>query len=384
MADPAVTSTNLYNTTLQRWLKGYDDQTTEIHPLFAMLEAKGRIKYNGSGKFLQRTQRNKQHSLEGYSDYEVIQFARQELFENAKLPWRGLLMTGAISEKESDENSGPEAKVRYCAEKLEIMKEDADDQLGAIFYGDGNLAANSKKPHGIMSFMGYTQGSQNATDAFATVPTDSYAELSTALGAYGGTGTNSGATFRRDDDSPEWNAFTPILVNATYNDGGGATTFAASADKLIGRADVHANHSGKAKDSLDFFAMRKASMLVLRDLLRTKERIVAERGEAQSAIKAAGFTGAIAVDGVDCVIDAHVPATDGSGRTLHAIGWNCDRVSLTVLKNGNPNKTNKGLKFWQHSGVWEDPNQAVFKYWLRNYCNLMFQPRYFAMISSLG
>lgn len=383
MADPASTSVNLYNTTLQRWLKGYDDQTTEIHPLLAMLESKGRISYNGSGKFLQRTQRNKQHSLEGYSDYEQIQFARKDLFENFKLPWRGLLMTGAISEKESDENSGDEAKVRYCADKLEHMKEDADDQLGSIFYLDGNLTANAKKPHGIMSFMGYTQGSQNATDAFATVPTDSYGELSTVLGAYGGGGTNLGAEFAHDPGSPEWNFFTPVIVNATYNDGGGATTFAASADKLIGRAETQACY-GDAKKSLDVFTMRKSSMVLLKDLLRSKERIIAERGESQSELKAAGFRGMIQVDGVDCVIDQHVPATDGAGRALWAVGWNFDKVKLTVLKNGNKSSMNKSLKFWQHSGTWLDPNQAVFKFWLRNYCNLEFQPRYFSMIASLG
>lgn len=385
MADPASTSLNLYNTTLMKWAKGFDDQTSELHPLFAMLKAKSKVDYKGSGKFLQKTQRNKQHQLEGYGDYEVMNFARQDLFENAKLPWRALNMTGAISEKEAAENDGPEARVRYFADKLEIMAEDAEDQIGQVFYLDGNLAANSKKPHGIMSFMGYTQGSQNTTDAFASVPTDSYAELSTALGAYGGTaGTNSGTTFKADPSSPEWNAFTPVIVNSIYDPGSDARTWATHAEELIGRAELHANRSGKEKDSIDFFTMTRENMLALRALQRTKERIVVDRGAQNSKLIELGFKGVINVDGVDCVVDSDVPAQDGSSRTLHAVGWNVNRVKLCVLKREQGAKSAKGLKFWNRTGSWYDPNQAVYKFWLRSYCQFMFQPRYFAMIAALG
>lgn len=382
MADPDSTTLNLYNTTFQRWSKGFDDVTDNIHPLFAMLKDKGMVDYDGSGKFLQRTQRNKQHSLEGYADYEVMDFTRQDLFENAKLPWRALNMTGAISEKEAAENDGEEARVKYFANKLEIMKEDAEDQIGAVFYLDGNLTANNKKPHGIMSFMNYTQGSQNTTDAFATVPTDSYAELSTALGNYGGTGTNSGKTFKATD--PEWNGFTPIIVNAIFDPGSDARTWATHAPELIGRAELHANHSGKERDAVDLFTMTRTNMLDLRESQRSKERLVVNRGEKNTRLIALGFRGVINVDGVDCVIDSDVPATDPAGQTVHAVGWNFNRVKLCVLKREKNAKSQKKLKFWNRSGLFWDGNQAVYKYYLRCYLQLMFQPRYFSLITQCG
>ena len=372
-------SENLLNTTFQTWKKGYDDQTTAIHVILAMLKDKAKINEDGSGLFIQKTQKNKQHQLEGQGDLEQLVFNRVSLFERAQLDWRALKMTAMISEKESRQNKGKAALVRYATSLMEEMKDDADDQVGAVFYADGNAATNLLKPHGCLSWFGYTQGSQNTTDAFATVPSDTYAGLSTVLGAYGGSGTNSGDVFKANSTSPEWNAFTPVIVNSIYDPGSDPRTWATHPEELIGRAGLHAGKSSKEKDSIDVFCVSRAKMLELRGSQRDRQRFMVSDKQTSRVVRL-GFKGVINVDGYDVVVDDDVPATDNAGREISAVGWNFDKLSLELMSGSDA--SSKG--FWNNSRSFYDKDQEVMKFKLGMWGNLLAQIRYQALITSCG
>ncbi|UCC73907.1 MAG: hypothetical protein JSV86_04925 [Gemmatimonadota bacterium] len=366
-------------TTYQKWLEGYSDETEEDHPILASLKAKGNIDYSGSGVYYQESIKFKRLRLEGYADMDRLEWARKNLYKTQQHEWRGLQLTDAISTKEMRQNKGMEARVKLFEDKLNQMKSDADDDLGAFLYLNGQAAGNEKKLEGFLTMMDYNLGGQLAADVFATAPNGTYGTLSTALGNYGGTGTNAGAV--RESNDPEWDFWTPIVVNAlnTTTGGGSPASWATHAEELVGAAITHAIRGNNKSHHLDMFCLSRSNYVTLKDQVRTKERIQIDPGPDRSLLVSLGFKGVMMVDGVDCIVDTDVPLTDNQGRPIRALGWNMSKTKMCLLP-----ESGGGDSFWNDSGSFYDPDDKTFKWWLGLWGNLIFKPRYQVMISDIA
>lgn len=373
----------ILETTREQWVKGFSDETEEDHPILAALKSKGNLDKQASGTKFKKSIKYKRRRLTGYGDMQNMTWERQNLYKTATQEWRALQISDAFSEKEFRMNRGDEARVRLFADKLNSLKDDANADVGTFLYADGNAIGNEEQPHGFLSFMGYTSGSQNLADAFASVPTDTYMGLSTALGNYGGSGTYAGEVWKSDD--PEYDFWTPVIVNSTWSDGT-ARTWAADAVEAIGRAISHAQRATGKKHQLDMFTMTRSNYFTLKEQLRSKERIIVNPGKDRSLLVSLGFTNVIQIDGVDCTVDTDVPATDNAGNTLRACGWNMSQVMMCLLPSPDQSMHGKTVSdvFWNDSGMAFDEDQKVYKVWLGLFGNMVAYPRYQAMISDIG
>jgi hypothetical protein len=366
-------------TTYQKWLEGYSNETEEDHPILASLKAKANIDYSGAGVHYQESIKFKRLRLEGYADMDRLEWARNNLYKTQALEWRGLQLTDAISTKEMRQNKSMEARVKLFSDKLAQMKSDADDDLGQFLYLNGQAPGNEKKLEGFLTQMDYTLGSQAVADVFATAPVGTYGGIDTALGAYGGIGTN--ALDVRESNDPEWDFWTSIIVNATNTTtgGGSAASWATHAAQLIGTAVTHAIRGNNKSHHLDMFCLSRTNFAQLKDQLRGSERILVNPGADRSLLVSLGFKGVIMVDGVDCIVDTDVPQTDNQGRPIRALGWNMSRTKMCLLPENTGDKM-----FWNDSGSFFDPDDKTFKWWCGLWGNLVFKPRYSVLISDIA
>jgi len=374
---PLPPSLQILHTTLMSWSEGWSDETVEDHPLLAALREKGKILYEDGGTFIKKTLKYRRTRLAGYRDLQRQQWTRHEKTKVLELPWRGLNANEMYSDLELRQNRGRAARVKLFANKLGDMKEELEEDFGRIFYQDGEATGFTDHPHGIQSFMSHTGAV--ATDAFATTLNDTYGGLSTARGAYGGTvkggGAPSGTNFESSD--PEWDFLSPVLVNALYNDGSAALSWATDACSILGRAITHAQRGKGRKHQLDVFTMDAENYNALKDQQRSKERITVNPGSDRSLMVSLGFKNIMMVDGVDVMIDRDTPATTGGSTSvaLRAYGWNFGAMALHLL----PDEGKK--QFWNRTHDYFEPDDGSYRFIVGLWGNFKFRPRYFVEVA---
>lgn len=348
--------------TREKWVKKMHDETTRSRLVLAAMRKAGGLKFNSHGTELKWTQKYKKLTLDGYADMEQLEWARNNLLKTATLPYRAYKMRDAISEAEKLQNGGDGDTqiVDLFKSKAMRMQEDAEDQLGAELYVDGNATGNEKRLHGLESFFGITTGSQVATDDFATVYTDTYGGLSTVLGNYGGSTT-------ADEEYDFW---TPTVVNV--NKTGEAWT--SHADQQIRRGILNVKKSSMASEKIDLIVLRRASFRQLLDLLSAKERLNFTRDDALGLVKF-GFDKMIEFDGVQIGYDDDVPSTDANSDTVHGYGLNLKKIEFHVM----------GPSMWHASGDAFDETSQAFRFWIGFHGNLKAQsPRYFLKFAEIS
>lgn len=347
-----MSTLRVLRSTQERWLSKLADETTEQHPLAAMIKSKGRVTFGASGTVNAWTVRFKEIPLLARADMEQVQYVINQTLQKPELPWRGYVMPEAITRREMLQNRGREAVVKLFTDRLKIMREDAFKQFNAEFYRDGNLAGNENRMHGIESFMKITPGSQTAGDTFATVLADSYGGLSTLRGALGGS--------TRSD--PEFDFWSPIIVSTNRT----GTTWAADADEHLRNGIIFSKYGVARADEIDVITMSRANYVTLIQLLEGKERLVFSRGEDQGVAKF-GFK-ALNFDGVDITVDPDVPTPDVDSDVVRAYGWKTSRMELLVMDKS----------MWGGSGSVFSEEDFTFRFWLAQESQLQFDsPRHF-------
>ncbi|MHC4250996.1 MAG: phage major capsid protein [Planctomycetota bacterium] len=285
-------------TSIAKYVKGAANETIQNSPLLAMLQKRGRMIFNDSGKTLDWQIKTKQRALTPRTDMEQIQFARQNLYENATLPWRGYVMQDAISQKERYMVRGKEALVQIWPNKMRSMMEDARDRMNIEVYVDGNASGNEEKIHGLESIFG---GTGTTTTEYAT-SSESYAGLSPAAVH----GTESAT-------SP----YSPQLVQETYT---GFGTWASNPTK-VSRSLISACRIKNGKmGSPDVLITTESRYNEFKNALASEERyIIAE--QVIEGLKA-GFRG-LAYDGVDVIWDFDCPSARTYCLNLDQIEFRC-------------------------------------------------------------
>lgn len=339
----------ILKTTRERWSENLADETIDRHPMLKLLQSEGNIETDSSGTDFAWTVKNRERTLMPYGDMDDLNFARNDLYEKAVLDSRAYKLTEAVSEKEMLQNKGKEAIIKLFGNLAEDMKKEAGNALCKEFYIDGNASGNSKRFHGIESFMSIT--GQTASDEYGTTHNDTYAGISTARGQ---NSTVAG--------QPGYDFWTPVVVNCTTT----GKTWAANADQFVTAMVTGLNRSTMKGERCDLIQLRRDSYRAFCELLRTKERVMVT--QAGVGIRKFGFEDTVNYDGVDVTFDPDIPSTDGASKVVHGYAYTVSKMKLMVL----------GKSLWHASGDDFDVKKQSFIWWVGLHGNLKFvSPRHF-------
>jgi hypothetical protein len=305
-------------TTIVNHLKEEEIASLRKYKVFAALEGGGNVKTNMSGRGFDWELQYRNHTPTGNNGETARVFARQNLWKNAELEYRGAQVTDAIFKKEMLENRGASALVQVAGKMSNRLLTSMEQYLAKEWVVDGYASGNELRFHGIESFMGTNgtinigtgaQRTANASDPFA-YPSDTYAGLSTTLGAYGG--SQKTGVWPDGEADPEFDFNSPTIVNYTSSYFGG-TTWSANCVKAVREAIHQTRRNDSLEDQVDMVLLDRRLYIDFLNTLDAKERVIVSK---QNGLRSYGFTDVFELDGVEISSENSVPANTGYGLAM--------------------------------------------------------------------
>jgi hypothetical protein len=351
----------LVNTTTADYLKGAEPLILRERMMTALAEKKGRIRYNASGTKMDFKVEFKEAPLQGFADGDTVTFSRRDRYQTAELPYRSYIMTDLMSQMERLQNRGTPQIVNLYGEIIEKMIANFGSQFGDQWYVDGNAAGNTKKVHGLESFLAHSTtlaDYENAT-GFAK-PSDTYAGLSTIPGNYGGTWTG---TWPTGTGEPHYDFWSPVIVNYTAATAGAfssaTATWLARCTEALRKGITKSRKSKSKSGMLDLGLLQDDMFEAWKNANDGKQQINVNRGDPLGLV-ALGFTDALNFDGVDLGTEFGLPAGTG-------YGINTMQMEVVSLQD---------KLFVSVGPVWDEGTQT-WRFQLTFYGNLKFFPKFF-------
>lgn len=312
----------IVNSTIRNYIKEREVNILRNRKLTALLKKKGRISMNWSGVAMDWKVKYKRIKMTPYADGDTLEFSRKDRFKTAVLDWRGYSSTDSMTKGEFLQNRSTEAIIKLYDSISTDLIDDMEDVFGEEFYVDGSLAGNSKRVHGIETFMQATANPGNG----AATPTGSFAGLSCVPGAYGGTWTGGALPgWPNGRGDAQYDFWAPIIVD--YGDtlfpGTGLhnNTWTNNCVEAISFGIIKSKKSKSAKGQLDVIMTDDEMYRAYVAQMRTKERILVERSAEKSPLIALGFSDVINQDGTDVTWEYGITPQTG-------YGFNCDMMEL--------------------------------------------------------
>jgi hypothetical protein len=356
----------LVSTTTSNFMKGAEPLYMRKRKLPALMQSKGRIKLNSYGTKLEWKLEYKEAPLQGYADGDTLTFARRDKYLPAELGWRSYVMTDMMSQMERLQNKGPAAIVNVYSEIIPGLTKNFMNALGSQLYVDGNATGNSRKIHGIESFLGEHATLFNLGNGFAK-PSDFYANLHTDPQYYGGQWTG---TWPQGQGEAHYDCTSPILVNYTDATAGAyeATT------KTWRNTCVQALRKGITKSQKSASQDGKLDLIFLQDEL-FEEFKNSQQGNQQMQFQwgdkvglySLGFTDVLNFDGVDVTTEFDLPASTGYGFNTEQMEMNC--LNGRLIEPDGP--------------TW-DPVTRSWLFSLSFFGNCKFTPKFFVKWKNYG
>jgi hypothetical protein len=315
-------------TTIVNHLREEEIASLRKFKFFAALEGAGQIRTNMSGRGFDWEIQYRNHNPSGNNGETPRSFARENLWKKAELEYRGAQVTDAIYKKEMLENRSAQALVNVAGKMASRLLTSMEQYLAREWVQDGYATGNELRFHGIESFMGATQtiqeGAAGATARAANTadrfyyPSDTYAGLSTVLGAYGGSGDAS-ATWPDGDVDAEFDFFSPVIVNADSSYFG-ASTWKDNCAKALREAIHQTRRNDTKEDQIDMVLLDRRLYIDFLNTLDAKERVIVSR---TNGLRSYGFTDVFEFDGVEVGSEVSVPANTGYGLATGNIELLC-------------------------------------------------------------
>lgn len=322
-------------TTIVNHLREEEIASLRKYKFFAALEGAGQIRTNMSGRGFDWEIQYRNHNPSGNNGETPRSFARENLWKKLELEYRGAQVTDAIYKREMLENRSAQALVQVAGKMASRLLTSMEQYLAKEWVQDGYASGNELRFHGIESFMGATQTidstltgatarSANAADPFY-YPNDTYAGLSTVLGAYGGSATTSGFWPNGVSDA-EFDFFSPVVVNADSSYFG-ASTWKDNCVKAVREALHQTRRNDTKEDQVDMVLLDRRLFIDFLNTLDSKERVIVSR---QNGLRSYGFTDVFELDGVEVSAENSVPANTGYGLAVGNIELLCMESQLMV------------------------------------------------------
>jgi len=305
-------------TSIVNYLREEEVASLRRYMVLAAIEQRGNVRMNMAGRGVDWEVSYRLHKPTGNNGETPRSFSRQNLWKNATLDYRGYQATDVLYRKEMLENRGTSALINVAGKMASRLLTSIEQYLSQEVWIDGNAAGNELRYHGLESFMGATntvnvtsggdRGSASALDPFA-FPNDSYAGLSTALGAYGGSQLEGVWPYGKADS--EYDFYSPILVNMTSSYFG-ASTWASNCIKAL-REGLHtAKRNDTKEDSIDLIVMDRKLYTDFLNAYDDKQRFIVTK---ENGLKSLGFT-TVEFDGVEVGTEYGVPANTAYGLSI--------------------------------------------------------------------
>ena len=305
-------------TTIVNHLREEEVASLRKYKVFASLEGAGNIRANMSGRGFDWDVQYRNHTPSGNNGETPRSFSRQNLWKLAELDYRGAQVSDAIYKKEMLENRSAQALVNVAGKMASRLLTSMEQYLAKEWTIDGNAAGNELRFHGVESFLGTngtinisdgTQRSANAADPFG-YPTDTYAGISTTLGAYGGSQLTG--VWPNGSADPEYDFYSPVICNytSTYF---GAATWASNCSKALREALHQTRRNDTKEDQVDMVLLDRRLFIDFLNTLDAKERVIVSRA---NGLRSYGFTDVFEMDGVEVSSEVSVPANTGYGLSI--------------------------------------------------------------------
>lgn len=305
-------------TTIVNHLREEEVASLRKYKVFAALEGSGNIRTNMSGRGFDWEIQYRNHTPSGNNGETPRSFSRQNLWKNAELEYRGAQVTDAIFKKEMLENRSAQALVNVAGKMSSRLLTSMEQYLAKEWTIDGYVAGNELRFHGIESFMGTNgtinvatgaQRTANAADPFGS-PSDTYAGLSTALGAYGG--SQKSGVWPNGEADAEYDFYSPVICNVTSSYFG-ATTWKDNCVKAMREAIHQTRRNDTKQDQVDMVILDRRLYIDFLNTLDAKERVIVSR---TNGLRSYGFTDVTELDGVEIGSENSVPAGVGYGLAI--------------------------------------------------------------------
>jgi hypothetical protein len=309
----------IVNTTIHKYIREVEVNVLRNRKLLALLKEKGRITFNHSGDLMDWKVRYKRVPMIGYADMDTLTFSRKDRWKTAQLDWRGYAATDAMTKRERLINKGVEAIVKVYSEISTNLMEDMEDQFHDELFIDGNATGNSKRIHGIESFLGDT--ASEATAAPIYPPSDTYAGLVTTLGNYGGNWStvSSNVNWPNGQGDAHYDFWSPLIVRYTSSTWSASTdTWPNTCREVLRYAIHHGNRNKSKRGMMDISFIDREMFRQLCDKVEANERLVVTRGEDLGLWKL-GFRDVINFDGIDVTTEFSIPTGLGYGLCTDAM-----------------------------------------------------------------
>lgn len=309
----------IVNTTIHKYIREVEVNVLRNRKLLALLKEKGRITMGHSGDLLDWKVRYKRVPMVGYADMDTLTFSRKDRWKTAQLEWRGYAATDAMTKRERLINSGTEAIVKVYSEVATNLMEDMEDQFGDELYIDGNATSNSKRIHGLESFLGDT-GSE-ASAGYIYQPSDTYAGLVTTLGNYGGNWStvSSNVNWPSGTGDAHYDFWSPLIVRYTSNSWAASTkTWPNTCREALRYAIIKGRRNKSRKGMLDLTLLDNELYRQFEEKIEANEKLNITRGEGLGLWKL-GFPDVVNYEGCDVTYEYGVPSNIGYGLCTEAM-----------------------------------------------------------------
>ena len=325
-------------TTIVNHLREEEVASLRKFKFFAALEGGGRIRTNMSGRGFDWQIQYRNHTPSGNNGETPRSFSRENLWKSAELEYRGAQVTDAIYKREMLENRSTQALVNVAGKMASRLLTSMEQYLAREWVVDGYAAGNELRFHGIESFMGLespattiqidttsgvTKRTANAADPFF-FPSDTYAGLSTVLGAYGG--SQKTGSWPNGEADPEFDFYSPVIVNADSSYFG-STSWKDNCVKAVREAIHQTRRNDTKEDQVDMVLLDRRLFIDFLNTLDSKERVMVTR---QNGLRSYGFTDVFELDGVEVGSEVAVPANTGYGLATGNIELLCMEPQLMV------------------------------------------------------
>lgn len=362
----AVEWSRIVNTTIHEFIREVEPNILRNRKLLAMMKARGRITFNHAGDLMDWKVKYKRSPMIGYADTDTLTFSRRDRWKTAQLDWRGYAATDSMTKMEKLKNKSTEAIVKIYSEIATSLMDDLDDQFGDELYIDGNAAGNSKRIHGIESFMGTSGVSANG---YVALPSETYAGLSTILGNYGGSWSTSGGNtlWPTGTGDAHYDFWSPMIVSYTNASWTATTkTWPNTCREALRYGLVKGRKNKSKKGNVDMVLLNDELYRQLEGQIETGERTVVSRGDKMSLLSL-GFEDTINFEGAEITYEYGVPPAVGYGWAMEQLELACLQAQLFVPE---------GPDFDIASQSW--------RFSIDFFGNMRFNPRYFVKFADMS
>lgn len=338
MASSSTDWARVIGTTLVNYLRQEEVTTLRKFKVFAALEANGRVLMNQGGRGFNWQVAFRNQPVSGNNGETPRNFIRQNLWVDAELPYRGYQVTDSMYHKELNENTGQHALIKTATGMSERLKRSMEQYLSQEVYIDGNAIGNELRFHGLESFFAVNGTVNNSTGAQRTAnaadmfgyPADSYAGISTALGAV--SGSQLTGVWPNGTADPAYDFYSPIVVNYTSSAFAQATNTWKDNCVVATREAIHqAKRNDTLESEIDMVILDRRLYIDYLGKLDSKERSIVTKA---NGLRSYGFKDTFEQDGVEISTEYSVPANCGYGFSIGNMELLC--MESTLMRAEGP------------------------------------------------